>query len=80
LLSIIGYFMVITINAVAPGLTAKALFLNRQSNEQIEQLAKMNPLEGLAEPDDIANIVSFLTSAKGDWVNGQTLRVTGGMV
>jgi len=70
----------ITVNAVAPGPTATALFLNGKSNEQIEQLAKMNPLERLAEPEDIANSVSFLASADGGWINGQTLRANGGMV
>jgi len=35
----------ITVNAVAPGPTATELFLEGKSDEQIEQLAKMNPLE-----------------------------------
>ena len=70
----------ITVNVVAPGPTATALFLNGKSNEQIEQLAKMNPLERLAEPEDIANSVSFLASVEGGWINGQTLRANGGMV
>ena len=70
----------ITVNAVAPGPTATALFLDGKSNEQIAQLAKMNPLERLAEPEDIANSVSFLASVEGGWINGQTLRANGGMV
>jgi 3-oxoacyl-[acyl-carrier protein] reductase len=70
----------ITVNAVAPGPTATELFLDGKSNEQIEQLAKMNPLERLAEPEDIANTVSFLASTEGGWINGQTLRANGGMV
>lgn len=70
----------ITVNAVAPGPTATELFLNGKSNEKIEQLAKMNPLERLAEPEDIANSVSFLASVEGGWINGQTLRANGGMV
>ena len=70
----------ITVNSVAPGPTATALFLDGKSNEQIEALAKMNPLERLAEPTDIANTVSFLVSYQGGWLNGQTLRANGGMV
>ena len=70
----------ITVNAVAPGPTATALFLDGKSNEQIEKLAYMNPLERLAKPEDIANTVSFLASAEGGWINGQTLRANGGMV
>lgn len=70
----------ITVNAIAPGPTATNLFLDGKSNEHIEQLAKMNPLERLAEPEDIANSVSFLASTAGGWINGQTLRANGGMV
>jgi len=40
----------------------------------------MSPLERLAEPEDIANTVAFLTSTEGCWINGQTLRANGGLV
>ena len=70
----------ITVNAVAPGPTATALFLNGKPPEVIERLAKAAPLERLGTPEDIANAVAFLASADGAWVNGQTLRVNGGIV
>ncbi|TWI65225.1 3-oxoacyl-[acyl-carrier protein] reductase [Pseudoduganella lurida] len=69
----------ITVNAVAPGPTATDLFLNGKSDEQVERLAKMAPLERLGEPDDIAETVAFLVRP-GGWVNGQTLRANGGIV
>lgn len=70
----------ITVNAVAPGPTATALFLDGKTPELIERLAKMTPLERLGRPEDIANAVSFLAGAEGGWINGQTLRANGGMV
>lgn len=70
----------ITVNAVAPGPTATELFFVGKSNEQIEQLAKMSPLDRVAEPEDIANTVAFLASTESGWVNGQTLRANGGLV
>jgi 3-oxoacyl-[acyl-carrier protein] reductase len=70
----------ITVNAVAPGPTATALFLDGKTPELIERLAKMAPLERLGMPDDIANSVSFLAGPDGSWINGQTLRANGGMV
>jgi 3-oxoacyl-[acyl-carrier protein] reductase len=70
----------INVNAVAPGPTATDLFLNGKSPELIEKMAKMNPLERLGKPDDIANVVSFLAGPDGSWVNGQVLRANGGMV
>src|ERR1700730_9281573 len=70
----------ITVNAVAPGPTATDLFLTGKSPELIERMAKMNPLERLGAPQDIAATVSFLVAPDGAWINGQTLRANGGMV
>ena len=70
----------ITVNAIAPGPTATDLFLNGKSPELIERMAKMNPLERLGTPEDIANAVAFLVGPDGGWINGQVLRANGGMV
>jgi 3-oxoacyl-[acyl-carrier protein] reductase len=70
----------ITVNAIAPGPTATELFLNGKTPELVERLAKMNPLERLGTPEDIAGAVSFLLGPDGGWINGQTLRANGGMV
>ncbi|MFT4065170.1 SDR family oxidoreductase [Paraburkholderia sp.] len=70
----------ITVNAVAPGPTATELFLKDKTPEQVEHLAKMPPLERLGQPEDIAAVVSFLASDAAGWVDGQTLRVNGGIV
>lgn len=68
----------ITVNVVAPGPTATELFLKDKTQEQIEEFRKMNPLERLGQPEDIANVVSFLAGPDGGWVNGQVLRANGG--
>ncbi|HWV19803.1 MAG TPA: SDR family oxidoreductase, partial [Devosia sp.] len=70
----------ITVNAVAPGPTATDLFLNGKSDELIDRMAKMNPLERLGTPEDIAAAVAFLAGPDGGWINGQTIRANGGMV
>jgi 3-oxoacyl-[acyl-carrier protein] reductase len=70
----------ITVNAVAPGPTGTDLFLHGKSDELIERFAKMNPLERLGTPQDIAAVVSFLAGPDGSWVNGQVIRANGGMV
>jgi hypothetical protein len=38
------------------------------------------PLEHLGQPEDIARVVSFLVGPDSAWVNGQILRVNGGLV
>jgi 3-oxoacyl-[acyl-carrier protein] reductase len=70
----------ITVNAVAPGPTATDLFLVGKSPELIDRFAKMNPLERLGTPEDIASVVAFLIGPDGGWINGQVLRANGGMV
>ena len=70
----------ITVNAVAPGPVATDLFLHGKSPELIERFAKMNPLERLGTPEDIASSVAFLAGPDGSWINGQTLRANGGLV
>ena len=70
----------ITVNAVAPGPVGTELFLNGKSQELIDHMAKMNPLQRLGTPQDIAATVSFLAGPDGGWINGQVLRANGGMV
>jgi 3-oxoacyl-[acyl-carrier protein] reductase len=70
----------ITVNAVAPGPVATELFLSGKSPELIDRLAKMNPMERLGTPDDIASAVTFLVGPDGGWINGQVLRANGGMI
>jgi 3-oxoacyl-[acyl-carrier protein] reductase len=70
----------VTANAVAPGPTATELFLRNRSNEEIEGLAKRVPLGRIGRPQDIADVIAFLTGPQGRWVNGQVLRANGGLV
>ncbi|MBU9281376.1 SDR family oxidoreductase [Burkholderia multivorans] len=69
----------IRVNAVAPGPVATELFLRGKGPEHIERLAKMNPLERIGQPGDIAGVVAFLAGRDGAWINGQILRANGGM-
>lgn len=68
----------VTVNAVAPGPTATALFLDGKDEETVARMAQMNPLERLGTPGDIAEVVALL-AGPGRWINGQTLYANGGM-
>lgn len=70
----------ITVNAVAPGPVATELFFAGKSEEQVARIAAMSPFERLGQPEEIADAVAFLAGSQGRWVNGQILRVNGGMV
>jgi len=70
----------ITVNAIAPGPTATALFLDGKPQAVIDHLTKLAPLERLGQPEDIANTVAFLAGPDGSWINGQILRANGGII
>lgn len=69
----------VTVNAIAPGPTATDLFLRGKPQEVVDQLSKLSPLERLGQPADIASAVSLLAGPDGAWINGQTIRVNGGI-
>ncbi|WP_275286188.1 SDR family oxidoreductase [Halomonas elongata] len=68
----------ITVNGVAPGPVATDLFFQGKSDEQVESIAAMAPLERLGQPEEIADAVAFLAGPQGSWINAQILRANGG--
>jgi 3-oxoacyl-[acyl-carrier protein] reductase len=69
----------VTVNAVAPGPTATKLWYQGKSEAEIEATTTRPPLQRLGQPEDIAELVAFLVSPAGHWVNGQVLRANGGI-
>ncbi len=69
----------VTVNAVAPGPTATALFLDGKDEETVKRMAAQPPLERLGTPADIAEVVAFLAGPAGHWVNGQVVYANGGI-
>jgi 3-oxoacyl-[acyl-carrier protein] reductase len=67
----------ITVNVVAPGPTATALFFEGKSQELIDRITAEPPLERLGQPSDIAEVVAFL-AGPARWINGQTIYTNGG--
>lgn len=69
----------ITVNAVAPGPTATALFLEGKDEQTIARMAAQPPLERLGTPEDAAAVIAFLAGPAGHWINGQTVYSNGGI-
>jgi 3-oxoacyl-[acyl-carrier protein] reductase len=67
----------ITVNTVAPGPTATALFFEGKDQAAIDRAAAFAPLERLGTPADIAEVIAFL-AGPGHWVNGQVIYANGG--
>jgi len=70
----------IRVNAVAPGPTDTELLHGANTPERTQGFRDMTPLGRLGEPDDIANVIAFLGTPAAAWINGQTIRVNGGIV
>lgn len=69
----------ILVNAIAPGFITTDM-TDILTEEQKEAMLATIPLEKLGEPEDIANVVTFLASDKSKYITGQTIHVDGGMV
>ncbi|MFI6694865.1 SDR family oxidoreductase [Streptomyces sp. NPDC050433] len=67
----------ITANSVLPGPTNTRTFA--ASSAPVDQLVARTPLGRLGEPEDIADVVAFLTSDDARWVTGQSITVDGGL-
>ena len=70
----------IRVNTVAPGPTDTELLSIANSEDRMQMYASMTPLGRLGQTEDIAGVVAFLATDEAGWVNGQTIRVNGGMV
>ncbi|MER7890074.1 SDR family oxidoreductase [Micromonospora sp. NPDC094482] len=69
----------VTVNAVAPGPTGTALFLDGKDEETLARIAAEPPMERIGTPEEIAEVVAFL-AGPGRWVNGQVLFANGGAI
>jgi 3-oxoacyl-[acyl-carrier protein] reductase len=69
----------ITANCVSPGPVATDFLFKGKTEETIAMFKKMPPLERMGEPGDIANVVLFVVSEEGGWLNAQVIRANGGI-
>lgn len=70
----------IRVNAVAPGPTDTELLTQANNIERLKMFASMTPLGRLGQAKDTAEVVAFLVSESASWINGQCIRVNGGIV
>ena len=70
----------ITVNAVAPGPVETDLFMTGKSEALVKAITGTIPLGRLGQPEEIADLVSFLAGPGSGWVNGQVIRANGGAI
>ncbi len=69
----------IRVNAVAPGFIETDMTADLPEKAR-EELVKGIPLGTLGQPEDVAQLVLFLSSDKAKYITGQVVNVDGGMV
>lgn len=69
----------ILVNAIAPGPTATALFMEGKSEQLVETIRGWNPFHRLGEVEDVARTVGWLVGGGNTWVSGEVVRCNGAM-
>jgi 3-oxoacyl-[acyl-carrier protein] reductase len=70
----------ITVNSVSPGATDTDLLRATNPPAAFGPVVALTALQRLGQPADIANVVAFLAGPDSQWITGQNLRATGGLI
>ena len=67
--------MGITVNAIAPG------YFNTEmtESEQVKEFTKKIPVRRMGKPEELAHLVSFLSSEKAAYITGEVINISGGL-
>jgi NAD(P)-dependent dehydrogenase (short-subunit alcohol dehydrogenase family) len=68
----------VLVNTVSPGYIATNLTYRNNSREKIDELVSGIPVGRMGRPDEIADVVAFLSSSQNTYINGQNIVVDGG--
>lgn len=70
----------ITANSLCPGYILTEMGAATRTQADIDTWSGYSPLGRLGEPSDVASVALFLASSDSDYLTGQAINVTGGMV
>ena len=69
----------ILVNAIAPGFIETQM-TDVLKDEVKKEIVKNIPLKRTGKPQDVANVVKFLSSEDSSYITGQVIQVDGGMI
>jgi 3-oxoacyl-[acyl-carrier protein] reductase len=67
----------ITVNAVAPGIIATPM---SDGSFDAATIAQLVPMKRAGQPQEVADLVSFLASERASYISGQVISINGGMI
>ncbi|MDR1652301.1 MAG: 3-oxoacyl-ACP reductase FabG [Prevotellaceae bacterium] len=65
----------VTVNAIAPGF----IETDMTKDLNVEELKKLVPAQRLGTPEEVAELVGFLTSENASYITGQVISISGGL-
>ena len=68
----------ICVNSISPGFTLTELTKSTLTEQDYKDLSKQVPASRFAEPDEIANVIVFLSSSANSYMTAQNIIVDGG--
>ena len=69
----------ININIISPGFISSPM-TDKLSEKQKHQILEKIPMKRFGQPEDVANIVYFLSSNDSNYITGQNFHINGGML
>ena len=69
----------VTVNAVAPGFIATESEVEGMDEDFIASETEKVMVKRAGEPEDVANLISFLASKDADFINNQIIKIDGGI-
>ena len=70
----------ILVNSIAPGYVNTDMINQYNSKKELKKIKEVIPLKRFAEPDEIGELVKFLSSEKNSYITGQIIPIDGGYV
>jgi len=70
----------IRVNTISPSLTITPLALKSYSKEEIKEVSNKSLRNRLCEMEDIYNLSEFLITEKADYINGENIDLSGGIL
>ncbi len=70
----------IRVNCIAPGLVETKMMRQSTPEKILKEMIENNSSKRIGKTDEIAELILFLLSEKSSYINGETIRVDGGMI
>lgn len=70
----------IRVNCISPSLTKTPLALKSYTKDEIESIKEKSTRKRLCTPNDIYELIEFLSSKKSDYINGENININSGIL